>query len=92
MFLTVAQFCKRHPAFTVGGMRHLLFFNPEGMREACIVRFGRRVLVDEVAFFAWLRANRERTNLFPHKAPAETSKPKKSPTPKTSKRAARGAR
>lgn len=64
VFLTVAQFCKRHPAFTVGGMRHLLFFNPEGMREACVARFGRRVLIDEAAFFAWLRANRGRTNLF----------------------------
>lgn len=69
VFLTVAQFCKRHPAFTVGGMRHLLFFNPEGMREACIARFGRRVLIDEAAFFAWLRANRGRTNLFGDTAP-----------------------
>lgn len=69
VFLTVAQFCDRHPAFTVGGMRHLLFFDPEGMREACIVRFGRRVLIDEAAFFVWLRANRGRTNLFGDTAP-----------------------
>lgn len=64
VFVTIAQFCKRHPAFTVGGMRHLLFFNPDGMRDACVVRFGRRVLLDEGAFFAWLRANRDRPNLF----------------------------
>lgn len=88
VFLTVAQFCKRHPAFTVGGMRHLLFFNPEGVREACIVRFGRRVLVDEAAFFAWLRANRGRSNLLGGPA----AKPTKGSTTKTSKRAVRGAR
>lgn len=62
--VTVAQFCKRHPAFTVGGMRHLLFQDPAGFRAACTMRFGRRVLIDEPAFFVWLAANRGRGNLF----------------------------
>jgi len=77
VLLTVAQFCKRHPVFTVGGFRHLLFYNPEGCRESCIVRFGRRVLIDEAAFFDWLRANRNRTNLFDGtraQTPAKASK------------------
>lgn len=91
VFLSVVQFCKRHPAFTVGGMRHLLFFNPEGMREACIVRFGRRVLIDEAAFFAWLRANRGRTNLFGDMAPKAPLAANKTSKAETSKRAARGA-
>ena len=91
VLLTVTQFCKRHPAFTAGGMRHLLFFDPEGMREACIVRFGRRVLIDEAAFFDWLRANRGRTNLFGGPPPKVTSKAKATPSPKN-RRATRGDR
>lgn len=89
VFLTVAQFAKRHSAFTAGGLRHLLFCDPAGFRAACIVRFGRRVLIDEAAFFTWLRANRERTNLFGGPPPKATPTTKATSRPKT-QRAVRG--
>lgn len=97
VLLTVPQFAKRHPAFTAGGLRHLLFADPEGFRAACVARFGRRLLIDEGAFFAWLRRNRLRTNLradpAPKATPEATPTPTPEPTPKveTPARAARSA-
>lgn len=78
VFLTLRMFCERHKAFSPGGMRHLLFHDPEGFREACTARFGRRLLIDEAAFFEWLKSNRSRTNLFHTPAPKVTPKPKAS--------------
>ena len=66
---TVRQFAARHPAFTEGALRWLVFqaSNPDAARDparvrafrSVIVRLGRRVLIDERAFFAWLRAGRQ---------------------------------
>lgn len=54
---TVKQFCERHPAFTEGGMRHLIFHaSSNGLgKSGAIVRNGRRILIDEEQFFDWLR-------------------------------------
>jgi hypothetical protein len=32
----------------------LIFTNRDGFRDECIKQIGRRVLVDEAAFFAWV--------------------------------------
>ena len=67
--LTVKQFSDRHPAFTQGGLRHLIFFARarrtsrgevagNGL-DAALVRVGRRILIDEARFFAWLDAQQE---------------------------------
>ena len=56
-FLTVKQFAEKHPAFTAGGIRSLLFYRGEDAEKAgAIVRFGRRILIDEPVFLAWVRA------------------------------------
>ena len=64
--LSVKQFSQVHPAFTQGSLRHLIFMSKErrtsrGMvagngLTAALVRVGRRVLIDEDKFFAWLDA------------------------------------
>ncbi|GGI92316.1 MULTISPECIES: hypothetical protein [Legionella] len=53
---TVKQFCEKHPAFTHGGIRHHIFHaSTNGLDDmSVIVRNGRRVLIDEAAFFEWL--------------------------------------
>ncbi len=67
--LTVKQFSDRHPAFTQGGLRHLIFFararrtsrgevRGNGLNVA-LVRVGSRILIDEERFFAWLDAQQE---------------------------------
>ena len=39
-----------------GGLRHLIFNGKDNGFEHVIRRVGRRVLVDEAAFFAWVDA------------------------------------
>ncbi len=67
--LTVKQFNEKHPAFSQGGLRHLIFFARarrtsrgevagNGL-DAALVRVGRRILIDEARFFAWLDAQQE---------------------------------
>jgi hypothetical protein len=64
---TVAQFAERHPAWTQPGLRNLIFaaedrVGSRGTRvpgnglgaAGAIVRVGRRVLIDEQKFFAWI--------------------------------------
>jgi hypothetical protein len=54
--LSIAQFCERHPAFSVGGIRSALFYRGDIAEQAgAIARFGRRVLIDEQKFLTWVR-------------------------------------
>jgi len=58
IYSTVNQFCERYPAFTKGGMRFSIF-NEEsnGLAESgAIVRMGRKVLINEPKWFAWLES------------------------------------
>jgi hypothetical protein len=59
--LTVKQFSEKHPAFTHGSIRALIFNeSSNGLAKAgAIVRIGRRVLVDEEKFFGWAKAPNE---------------------------------
>ncbi|MFP4387187.1 MAG: hypothetical protein ACLFP8_07230 [Alphaproteobacteria bacterium] len=53
--LTVRQFSQKHPAFPEGGLRHKIFYADDKNGFArCIRRMGRKVLIDETAFFQWL--------------------------------------
>ncbi|MBI3375005.1 MAG: hypothetical protein HY017_25060 [Betaproteobacteria bacterium] len=71
--LTLAQFGERHPAFPPPVMRpHILNaedrlnsrgepISGNGLAEAgAIVRIGRRVLIDEQAFFRWIAEQQKR--------------------------------
>jgi hypothetical protein len=63
---TVRQFAERNQAFSEAALRNLIFkadtrhstrgrIPGNGLLEAgAIVRIGRKVLIDEAAFFAWL--------------------------------------
>ena len=57
-YSTVKQFVERHPAFTVGGMRAQIFNETtNGLKEAgAIVRIGRKILINEEKFFAYLES------------------------------------
>lgn len=58
IYSTVNQFCERHPAFTVGGMRHSIFHEESNglAKSGAIVRMGRKVLISEPKFFQWLES------------------------------------
>ena len=54
---TVNQFVEGHEAFTLGGMRQLIFHKgSEAEKAGAIVRFGRKILIDEAAFISWVKA------------------------------------
>ena len=56
-----------------GGLRHLIFFAKENGCESVIRRVGRRVLIDEAAFFGWL--NKQRSHMDQSETAANGSKP-----------------
>lgn len=60
---TVRQFSKKYPAFPQGGLRWMIFNeNSNGMAGAgVVIRAGRKVLIDEDKFFAWLDRQNGRT-------------------------------
>lgn len=53
---TVAEFAQRHSFLTEGGLRFQIFNAKEnGLTESgAIVRLGRRVLINEEKYFAWI--------------------------------------
>ena len=60
-FLTVPKLAEKYHSagFTVAGIRWQLFNRERNGLSRCVVRVGRRVLIDEVEFVAWLRSQRE---------------------------------
>ena len=72
VYKTVEQFCKDNPAFTSSSIRNLIFKSDErlssngviagnGLAEAgAIIRIGRKVLIDENCFYAWVQKQQVR--------------------------------
>jgi len=58
---TVNQFTDKHNAFTKGGIRALVFNEHQNglAKSGAIVRIGRKVLIDEAKFFAWVEAQNQ---------------------------------
>ena len=54
---TVKLFCERHKWISEGGLRWLLFNRKlNGLQKSgAIIMIGRKLLIDEQKFFAWLR-------------------------------------
>jgi hypothetical protein len=52
--IPVMDWAKHHPWPPVGGLRHLIFNAKSNGFDAVVRRIGRRVLIDEVKFFAWV--------------------------------------
>lgn len=52
--LTIRQFCEQNPAFTQGGIRFLIFNKQQNGFDKCMVRVGRKILINVSAFFLWL--------------------------------------
>lgn len=50
----VTEWAKTHSWPPIGGLRHLIFNASTNGFDKVIRRVGRRVLIDEAAFFTWL--------------------------------------
>ena len=57
-FSTVEQLAAKFPAFTVPSLRWLLFNRETNGLSSAVVQLGRKVLIDEQAFVAWLRSRK----------------------------------
>lgn len=53
-YFTVSQWANEHKWPPVGGLRHLIFNAEANGFNKVIKRVGRRVLIDEKAFFDWV--------------------------------------
>lgn len=51
--IPVTLWPEHHAWPPLGGLRHLIFNAKTNGFNSCIVRIGRRVLIDEEAFFQW---------------------------------------
>lgn len=55
-FLTIKQFVEKQTAFSAGGVRSLIFYRGDDAEKAgAIARLGRRILIDEPRFLAWIQ-------------------------------------
>ena len=52
--IPASAWANHHPWPPIGGMRHLIFFSESNGFNKVIRRVGRRVLIDEAAFFEWV--------------------------------------
>ncbi len=57
--IPLTEWSKYHPWPPIGGLRHLVFHENKNGFHQCVVRIGRRVLIDENAFFNWASGNKE---------------------------------
>ena len=60
-YLTVNQFVNQHLAFNVGGIRANIFnSSTNGLaKSGAIVRIGRKVLINQQKFFAWIESQQK---------------------------------
>ena len=52
--IPVTKWNEYHQWPPIGGLRHLIFFADQNGFNKVIRRCGRRVLIDEAAFFQWM--------------------------------------
>ena len=53
-YIAATQWNKYHAWPPIGGLRHLIFHAKSNGFNRVIKRVGRRILIDEQAFFAWV--------------------------------------
>ncbi len=53
--IPATEWHEHHPWPPIGGLRHLIFNASANGFDTVICRVGRRVLIDEEAFFAWAK-------------------------------------
>ena len=58
---TVNQYAEKQPAFTIGGLRSLIFNeHSNGLAESgAIIRVGRKVLIVDEKFIDWIQAQNQ---------------------------------
>jgi len=58
-YIPVTKWNDYHVWPPIGGLRHLIFHAKTNGFDKVVVRSGRRVLIDENAFFEWMRNKKQ---------------------------------
>jgi hypothetical protein len=58
--IPVSSWNKFHEWPKIGGLRHYIFFAKTNGANIWIKRVGRKILIDEEAFFEWVKSNNTR--------------------------------
>ena len=61
-YIPLTDWPNHHLWPKIGGLRHLVFHSKSNGFESVIRRSGRRILIDEQAFFTWLDNQGGKTN------------------------------
>lgn len=64
--VTLKRLCEIYPAFTIGGIRSMIFSNKWNFEGSCIVRSGRKILVDTEKFEVWVRKPKPKGTAYSH--------------------------
>lgn len=77
-YLTIKDFCAKHPSFKEGGIRFRIFHSKTNglAQHGAITRNGRTVLINEAKFFSWLESDASNAS-DPHVQEKKISKKKK---------------
>jgi len=59
--IPVTKWNEYHPHPPIGGLRSLVFYAKQNGFDHCIRRIGRRVLIDEGAYFEWIEAQNKKS-------------------------------
>lgn len=57
---TVRQTVELYPALTESGLRAAIFYNQDNFENQCVIRMGRKVIIDGDALDGWLDSHRGR--------------------------------
>ncbi len=69
-FKTVEQLASANPAFSKSSLRWMMFNRASNGLDAAVIQIGRKVLIDEQAFVAWLDQRRGNALADSHKKAA----------------------
>lgn len=58
-FIPLTMWNKYYDFPPLGGLRHLVFFEKENGFDKVVIRVGSRVILDESAYFEWLRSQKK---------------------------------
>jgi hypothetical protein len=58
-YIPVADWATHHQWPPIGGLRHLIFHADTNGFNKVVKRVGRRVLIDEAAFFDWVESQNQ---------------------------------
>ena len=63
VYLTTKQLCEKHTALAEGGVRHWIFNAESNGLSKAIKRVGRKVLIDESKFLAWIEEQDQQSSI-----------------------------